>query len=351
MTEKIFDLRSDTVTLPSAEMRKVMAEAIVGDDVYGEDPSINALEEKCAALTGKEAALFVSSGTQGNLVSILAHTHRGDEIIVGRKQHIFAWEQGSAASLAGVNTCVLENQSDGTLLLEDISSAVRMDDVHCPVSKLVCLENTQDGKVLKPEYLSEVREIAYNHKMATHLDGARLFNAAIALNQPLQAFTKYVDSVQLCFSKGLAAPVGSIVCGTKSFIHRAKRARKALGGGMRQAGILAAACNYAIDNMFMRLEEDHQNARYLASCLAEIPCIKLDQASVQTNMIFFDVNLPADLKIDFHKQLKAQGVLVSSMQNRMARAVTHYGLDRADMEEVAQIIKNITLIFAAKAID
>lgn len=351
MNEKIFDLRSDTVTLPSAEMRRVMAEAIVGDDVYGEDPSINALEEKCAALTGKEAGLFVSSGTQGNLVSILAHTHRGDEIIVGRKQHIFAWEQGSAASLAGVSTCVLENQSDGTLLLEDISNSVRMDDVHCPVSKLVCLENTQDGKVLKPEYLSEVREIAFNHKMATHLDGARLFNAAIALNQPLQAFTKYVDSVQLCFSKGLAAPVGSIVCGTKSFIHKAKRARKALGGGMRQAGILAAACNYAIDNMFSRLEEDHQNARYLASCLAEIPGIKIDLASVQTNMIFFDVNLPADLKIDFHKQLKAQGVLVSSMPNRMARAVTHFGLDKADMEEVASIIKNISLIFAAKATD
>lgn len=350
MTEKIFDLRSDTVTVPSDEMRQAMAEAPVGDDVYGEDPTINALEEKCAALAGKESALFVSSGTQGNMVSIMAHTHRGDEIIVGKKQHIFAWEQGSAASLAGVNTYALENQIDGSLKLEDISSAIRMDDVHCPISKVICLENTQDGKVLKPEYMSEVKEIAFKHKMLVHLDGARLFNAAIALNQPLSAFCKHVDSVQLCFSKGLAAPVGSIVCGTTNFINRARRARKALGGGMRQAGILAAACDYALDHMYARLQEDHDNARYLASKLAEIPVIKLDEAGVQTNMIFFDLKLPAEIKADFFKQLRAQGVLVSAIPNRYARIVTHYGLDRADMDEVSEIIRNLVLIFAAKAV-
>lgn len=333
----MIDLRSDTVTKPTPAMLEAMAKAEVGDDVYGEDPTINRLQEKCADIFGKEAALFVSSGSQGNLVSLLAHCQRGDEIIVGKNNHIFQWEQGGAAQLGGIHTCTIDNRKDGTLPLEEIEASIRYDDPHCPVSKLVCLENTQDGRVLSKEYTESVGKFCREKNLLLHLDGARIYNAAIALKLPVKSLVAPVDSVQMCFSKGLSAPVGSIVAGSKDFIKRAHRARKLVGGAMRQAGVLAAACDVALDTMVDRLQEDHDNARLLADGLKNIS--ELNVEPVESNMVFISLkNGNADA---LKETLKKEGLLVGNMKHRI-RMVTHYGIEKNDIQDAVDIISKAT---------
>jgi threonine aldolase len=329
----MIDLRSDTVTKPTPAMLEAMAKAELGDDVYGEDPTINHLQEKCAERFGKEAGLFVSSGSQGNLVSLLAHCQRGDEIIVGKNNHIFQWEQGGAASLGGIHTCTIDNRKDGMLAIEEIEAAIRYDDPHCPVSKLVCIENTQDGRVLSKEYTESVGKFCREKNLLLHLDGARIYNAAIALKLPVKALVAPVDSMQMCFSKGLSAPVGSIVVGSKDFIKRAHRARKLVGGAMRQAGVLAAACSVALDTMVERLQEDHDNAKLLADGLKNIP--QLNVEPVESNMVFISLK---DGDADaFKETLKKEGLLLGNVRHRI-RMVTHYGISKEDIKKAVDIV-------------
>jgi len=330
----MIDLRSDTVTKPTPAMLEAMAKADLGDDVYGEDPTVNRLQEKCAELFAKEAALFVVSGSMGNLVSLLAHCQRGDEIIVGKCNHIFQWEQGGAASLGGIHTQTIDNSKDGTLPLEQIEAAIRFDDQHCPVSRLVCIENTQDGRVLPAQYMNDVGALCRKNNLLVHIDGARIFNASTALKVPVKDLVSAADSLQMCFSKGLCAPVGSIVTGSKSFIKKAHRARKLVGGGMRQAGVLAAACIVALDTMVDRLQEDHDNARLLADGLKNIS--GLDVAPVESNMVFFkmangDVN-------QLSKTLKDNGLLANTIDRHRMRMVTHYGIDNKDIQAAIAIV-------------
>lgn len=338
---KKIDLRSDTVTLPPAAMLEAMSRAELGDDVYGEDPTVNQLQERCAQLTEKDAALFVPSGTMGNLASVLAHCGRGDEVIVGSRSHIAIWEQAGAATLGGVSLRTVTNQADGTMNLQDISAAINEEDVHRANTKLIALENTWNGQPLSPAYMRMVKELALQNGLAIHLDGARLFNAARALMADISEFTAHADSVQICFSKGLAAPVGSIVCGSHAFIGRVKRIRKALGGGMRQAGVLAAGCLWALDNMVERLDQDHLLARELARGLGNIKEIAVADNTI-TNMVFFTSARPDMTTAELARRLREAGVLVSVEGQRGIRAVVHYGHSSADIEEAvaraAQIV-------------
>ncbi|MEP7294367.1 MAG: low-specificity L-threonine aldolase, partial [Chloroflexota bacterium] len=268
---KLIDLRSDTVSHPTPEMREAMAYAEVGDDVFGDDPTVNRLQEESAAMFGKEAGLFVASGTMGNLVSVLTHCGRGDEMILGKQTHIFTYEVASAAAYGGVQANTLQVQRDGTLRLDEIKAAIRGDNVHFPETRLVCLENTQgstSGAPVPAAYIRQVAEISHTNGMKLHIDGARIFNAATYFNTPVKDLTADADSLTFCFSKGLCAPVGSMIVGSQEFITRARKIRKSLGGGMRQAGILAAAGLIALNTMSKRLGEDHANARALAEGLA-----------------------------------------------------------------------------------
>ncbi|MEJ2758205.1 MAG: low-specificity L-threonine aldolase, partial [Anaerolineales bacterium] len=308
------DFRSDTVTKPTPAMREAMAKAVVGDDVYKEDPTINSLQEKAAALTGHEAGLFVPSGTMGNLASILAHCQRGDEIIVGKRAHTFLFEATGAAALGGVNIQTLPNQPDGTLLLDEIENAIRPDDPHQPISKLVSIENTHNrcnAVSLTAEYTNSAAELAHKHGLKFHIDGARIFNAAIDQNVPVAHLTKYADSVTFCLSKGLSAPVGSVLCGSSAFIQKALRVRKQLGGGMRQAGILAAAGIVALDTMVDRLAEDHRNAKTLADGLANIPGSAIEPETQHTNMVYFSLTSDIPLSLaEFREKLASHGLLI-----------------------------------------
>lgn len=327
----IIDLRSDTITQPTPEMRTAMANAEVGDDVFGEDPSINHLQELAATMLGKEAGLFVASGTMGNLASILAHCTRGDEVIMGNTAHTFLFEAGGIAALGGVTSYLLPNQSDGTLTLEEILSAIRPDDEHQPITRLVALENTHNrcgGVALTPEYTRSVCDLAHAHGLLVHIDGARLFNAAVVLDVPAADLVTNADSVTICLSKGLCAPVGSVICGSKEFIHRAHRIRKQLGGGMRQAGILAAAGIVALENMVDRLHIDHLHAKQLAKGLSNLPGIILDPGTPYTNMVFISLadDVPKDA-LQIKAELKKLGVLVSVTGKRRFRLVTHYWID------------------------
>lgn len=330
----MIDLRSDTVTKPTSAMLEAMAKAELGDDVYGEDPTVNRLQEKCAELFGKEAALFVASGSMGNLVSLLSHCGRGDEIIVGKCNHIFQWEQGGAASLGGIHTQTIDNSKNGMLPLEQIESAIRFDDQHCPVSRLVCIENTQDGRVLPLEYMNSVGALCRKNNLLMHVDGARIFNAATALKVTVKELVKTADSVQVCFSKGLSAPVGSIVTGSKDFIKKAHRARKLVGGGMRQAGVLAAACIIALDTMVERLQEDHDHARLLAEGLQNIPDI--DVEPVYSNMVFFKLKTGDISRLS--KTLKENGLLANTIDRHRMCMVTHYGIDKKDIDTTIDIV-------------
>ena len=345
---KFFDFRSDTVTHPTDEMRAAMAAAQVGDDVYGEDPTIIELEEKSAAMLGKEAGLLVSSGTMGNLVATLAACDRGDEAIMGTMGHTFLHEAGGVSVLGGVVIHTITNQEDGSLALEDIQSAMRNPrDYHEPISKMVIVENTQNacgGKALSADYMRHVGVKATELGLYYHVDGARIFNAAVEQKVPAAKLVEPADSVTFCLSKGLCAPVGSVLCGSKSFIKRSRRMRKLLGGGMRQAGILAAAGIVALESMIERLEQDHLRARWLAEGLAEIPSIVLTKGSPNTNMVFF--KLDPSLGIDKRRlitEMKERGVLISGSGDGEIRLVTHNDVDdlaiQGCLDALGQILK------------
>jgi threonine aldolase len=325
------DLRSDTVTKPTPEMREAMAKAEVGDDVYGDDPTVNRLQEMAAEMTGHEAGLFVASGTMGNLSAVLAHCQRGDEVILGKDAHTYRYEAGGISVLGGVHSCQLPNQPDGSIALNDIEGAIRADDPHQPITRLIALENTHNrcgGTVQSVEYTRQVVEFAHARGLKVHLDGARVFNAAAALGVNVRELTAAVDSVTFCLSKGLSAPVGSVLCGDREFIKKAHRIRKMLGGGMRQAGVLAAAGIVALEKMVPRLGEDHVRARTLAEGLSENRGLVLDRGTPATNMVFMnlaeDVPMSAD---EVAEKMKERGVLVGVSGARRFRLVTHCWID------------------------
>lgn len=332
----LIDLRSDTVTQPTPEMRAAMFKAPLGDDVYGEDPTVNRLQEMAAEMLGKEAALFMASGTMGNLVAILAHCGRGDEVILGNKSHTFLYEAGGISALGGVHSCQIPNQPDGTLALDDIRAAIRPDDAHHPITRLVSLENTHNrcgGSVVPPEYVLQVRTLADERGLRMHLDGARLFNAAVALGKPARELAEPFDSVTFCLSKALCAPVGSVLCGSREFIRKAHRIRKQLGGGMRQAGVLAAAGIVALEKMVDRLAEDHARARKLADGLRQIPGLILDPEPA-TNMVF--VRLRPEIPLETAQVvegMKARGVLIGAAAARRFRMVLHYWINDDDVDK------------------
>lgn len=342
---KIIDMRSDTVTKPTEEMRQAMAAAEVGDDVYGEDPTVNRLQDMAAVMLGKEAGLFVPSGTMGNLLSVLAVCNRGDEVIMGNLGHTFLFEAGGISALGGVFPHTIPNQPDGTLLLEDVENAIRPDDIHDPVSRMVIIENTHNrcgGTVLPLEYTREVADLAHRNNLHLHLDGARVFNAAAALGVDAKEITRHVDSVTFCLSKGLCAPVGSVVCGTREFIKRGLRIRKVLGGGMRQAGVLAAAGIISLEKMTKRLGEDHARASALAAGMASIPGIIFEMGMPQTNMVF--PSLTDDVRLstrEVAERLNELGVKVGVVAKRRFRLVVHYWISDADIANTIQAFKQV----------
>ncbi len=340
---RIVDLRSDTITQPTPAMRRAMAEAEVGDDVFGEDPTVNRLEAMAAERLGKEAALFVASGTMGNLVSLLAQCGRGDEVILGDQAHTFFYEQGGIAALGGIHPRPLPNQPDGMLDLAQIEAAIRPDNVHFPRTRLIALENTHNrcfGSPLTVEYMRAVGELARRHGLKVHVDGARLFNAAIALGVEARDLVADADSVTFCLSKGLAAPVGSVVCGTREFIAEARRARKVVGGGMRQAGVLAAAGIVALTEMVDRLADDHAHARRLAEGLADIPGLSVDPGRVRTNIVYFAITDRMTAQ-ELAAQLSAEGVRVLPMGPRQLRAVTNYHVSADDIEYTLGVLRRV----------
>lgn len=332
---KVIDLRSDTVTKPTAEMRAAMQAAEVGDDVYGEDPTVNRLEEMAAARLGKEAALFVCSGTQSNLLALLAHCERGDEYIVGQQGHTYKYEGGGAAVLGSIQPQPLDYEPDGSLDLGRVEAAIKPDDSHFAKSRLLCLENTQGGKVLPLDYLKRARDFTRGRELGLHLDGARVFNAAVHLKVPVTEISRHFDSVSVCLSKGLGAPIGSVLCGSKALIAKARRWRKVVGGGMRQAGIIAAAGIYALENHVERLAQDHDNARALAQALANIEGVVVAPGGAQTNMVYIQVEPQRSVRLREH--LKKQGMLISGQGT--IRLVTHLDIDRADIDRFAAAVR------------
>lgn len=339
---RVVDLRSDTVTQPTPAMREAMYRAEVGDDGWGEDPTVRRLEELAAERLGKEAAVFVPSGTMGNLVGVLTHCGRGDEAILGNEAHIFWYEVGGISTLGGVHVRAVPNAPDGTLPLDAVEAAIRPDNVHFPRTRLICLENTHNrcsGRVLTPEYTCAVGQLARRYGLSLHLDGARIFNAAVALSVDPRTLTADADSIQFCLSKGLSAPVGSLLCGSRAYIQEARRWRQTVGGGMRQAGVIAAAGIVALETMVERLAEDHENARLLALGMAEIPGILIDPAEIQTNIVIFRVQgVPWET---FMQRLAAGGVKISNYWGGLLRMVTHYGIEGADIEYVLEVVRGV----------
>ncbi|MGC9397880.1 MAG: low-specificity L-threonine aldolase [Anaerolineae bacterium] len=337
------DLRSDTVTQPTPAMREAIARAEVGDDVYGEDPTVNRLEALAAERLGKEAALLVTSGTQGNLTALLTHCQRGDEVILGDKSHTFLYEQGGMAALGGIVPHTLPNQPDGTLRPADIEGAIRPDNPHFPRTRLICLENTHNlcnGSPLTPAYTAQVTELARTHGLRVHVDGARLFNAATALQVDPAELVRDVDSVTFCLSKGLCAPVGSVLCGDRAFITEARRARKVLGGGMRQAGFIAAAGIVALEQIAPRLAEDHARARRLAEGLASIEGIEVNPTP--TNIVYFRLTDEVPLRApEVQARLKTHGVLILARSDRHFRAVTHYWIDDEAVDRAVAAVRAV----------
>ncbi len=359
MTEPIVDLRSDTVTRPTAGMREAMAAAPLGDDVFGDDPSVNALQEKIAALLGFEAALFVPTGTQSNLCGVLSHCQRGDEYIVGQMAHCYRWEGGGAAVFGSVQPQPIAHQADGTLALADIEEAIKPDDPHFARTRLLALENTLGGKLLPMTYVEQATALAKVKGLARHLDGARLFNAAVAQAnsvraEPVEAraststgsvrtvfeearrIAQCFDSVSVCFSKGLGAPVGSALCGSRDYIAKARRLRKMAGGAMRQAGMLAAAASYALDHHVERMAQDHALAGRLAAGLSEIEGLQVE--APQTNIVFVDLTGPARAKSDgLIQNLAAQGVLATGLYR--LRFATHLDVDQAGIDRAIAAVR------------
>lgn len=341
----MIDLRSDTVTLPTDQMREVMRLAEVGDDVYQEDPTVNQLEDLSASLMGKEAGLFIPSGTMGNLIAVLAVCQRGDEALMGDMSHTFLYEAGGISALGGIFAHTLPNLPDGTIDPDQISDAIRGEDIHEPKTRMLILENTHNrcgGVALSMEYISAIQEIARSKELWLHLDGARIFNAAIKLNQSVVDLVSPFNSVTFCLSKGLGAPVGSVLCGSVQFVAGARRLRKQLGGGMRQAGILAAAGIYALENNLERLADDHRRAALLAEGLNQIDGIRLIMNTPQTNMLYieFDSVSPAEMS-RFKSALLSAGLKVSISHGNIIRLVTHLGISDEDVEVVVRAFKKI----------
>jgi len=341
----MIDLRSDTVTLPPKAMKDYMIQSSLGDDVYGEDPSINLLQEKTANLFNKEDALFVPSGTMANLISVLTHCDRGDEILLGDKSHIFYYEAGGVSAFGGIHSHQLKNKDDGTIEINEIKNNIRKDgDDHFPNTKLLCLENTHNfcyGSPIGQNYFEEVNKLLKTNNINLHIDGARIFNASIALKTSVADLTKTADSVSCCLSKGLSSPVGSLIVGKKDFILKAKKIRKALGGGMRQAGIVASAGIYSFDNMINRLEEDHEIAKILAKKLHEIENITINLNLVKTNIIFINLNNTKLSDEEFLLQLNQKKIKIDYKGNRKFRLVTHYGFQKTEIDTVVSTIANI----------
>jgi threonine aldolase len=342
---KIIDLRSDTVTQPTPEMREAMFKAEVGDDVYREDPTVNRLQAMAAQRMSKEDALFVSSGTMGNLIAVLAQCQRGDEVIMGDLGHTFLFEAGGISALGGIFPHTLPNLPDGTLALETIRAAIQPDEIHHPITRLIILENTHNrcgGVILKQDYCASVSDLARENSLKVHLDGARIFNAAVALSVSPKELTAFADTVTFCLSKGLAAPVGSVLCGDRAFIDKARRLRKMLGGGMRQAGVMAAAGIVALDQMVDRLADDHRRAADLAKRLSEIPEIAFDMGLPQTNMVFASLKPTVTLNAaGFAKELAQKGIKVGNVAEKRVRMVTHYGIEDEDIKKTVMAIKEV----------
>jgi threonine aldolase len=331
---RIIDLRSDTVTLPTPAMREAMYRAELGDDVFGEDPTVNKLEALAAEKVGKDAALFVASGTMGNLVSILTHCQRGDEVIMGDKAHTFLYEVGAAAAFGGIQVRTIPNEPDGMLSPQLVEAAIRGDNIHFPPTRLVCLENSHNrcgGCALSAAQIDSVCAVARDKGLSVHLDGARIFNAAISLGIDVKELTKSVDSVMFCLSKGLSAPVGSLVAGSEDFIRRARKNRKMVGGGMRQAGVLAAAGIVALTEMVDRLVEDHANGRLLAEGIKEVKGLEVDLEYVQTNIVIFSMVTQRMTPAELVAGLAEEGVKLFAFGDRHLRAVTHHGIQDQDI--------------------
>jgi|TARA_B100001964_G_C14196338_1_gene583564 threonine aldolase len=341
MVMKIIDLRSDTVTLPSDSMKKAISSSPLGDDVFGEDPTVNALQERAAQITGKEAALFVPSGTMGNLVSILSQCARGTEIILGDQSHTFLYEGGGVSIYGGIHSRQLRNQRDGTLDLADIKNAIRTKDDHFPETGMICLENTHNrcfGAPLSISYMNSVSNIAKEHHLKIHVDGARIFNAAASLNTSVKKLVSVANSVSFCLSKGLSAPVGSLVCGSQKFIAKARRIRKSLGGGMRQTGIVAAAGLEALDTMSERLKDDHKNAGKLAEGIQNIAGLFLNLNNIHTNIVYFEMK--TDNGKTFVERMAGNGVLFFQTSPGRFRMVTHYGITSEDIDRVLKLLED-----------
>ncbi len=341
---RIVDMRSDTITQPTPAMRQAMSEAKVGDDVFGEDPTVNRLEEMVAKRLGKEAALFVASGTMANLVSLLTHCGRGDEMILGDQSHMFFYEQGGSAALGGIHPRSLGNKPDGTMALADIEAAIRPDDVHFPRTKLIVLENTHNrcnGSPLDVGYMHSVAELGRRYGLKLHVDGARLFNATIALGVKSRDLVAEADSVSICLSKGLAAPIGSVISGNRDFISKARRNRKVVGGGMRQAGILAAAGIVALTEMVDRLTDDHKNARKLAEGLANIEGLFVNLDLVFTNIVYVDVTKKEMTSQILAEKLHNRGIRLLSIGPSRLRAVTNYHVASSDIDYALDIFLDV----------
>lgn len=340
---KIVDLRSDTITKPSPDMRAAMAAAEVGDDVFSEDPTVNSLQERIKTLTGKEAALFVSSGTQANQTAINAHTQPGDEVICEYNSHIFNYEAGAPAMLSGVQLHPLQGQA-GVLDPDQVVQSIRSADHHFPRTRLICLENTHNrwgGAIYPLEHIVEIRKIADRFGLKMHLDGARLWNASVATGISIAEYSRYFDSVSLCFSKGLGAPVGSVVAGSGEFIDRVHYYRKAYGGGMRQSGILAAAALYAIDHNVDRLKEDHLRTKILAENISSLPDFSINPALVQTNIAIFEVMSRTKSAPEYADELSREGIKMIAFSSKKLRAVTHLDIDDSDIDFVIQKLNKL----------
>ncbi len=339
------DLRSDTVTKPTPEMREAMAEAEVGDDVYMDDPTVNKLQEHAAVKLGKQDALFVPSGTMGNLLALLVHCQRGNEAMVGDKSHIYMNEAGGMSALGGIFPHPVLNQRDGTLALDDIRASIQTEDVHHTITRLICIENTQNvcgGVPLTAEYTAQVGRIAQENNLRFHIDGARIFNAAAALNVDVKDLTAPADSVMFCLSKGLVSPVGSMLAGTRDFIARARHLRKMLGGGMRQAGVLAAAGLISLEKMTGRLGQDHARARKLAAGLKQVKGLVLDAESLSTNMVYFNLEDEVQLSVNqIVDEMKKRDVLVDWAGHRRFRLVTHYWVDDEGVEKTIEAFAKV----------
>jgi len=341
----IIDLRSDTVTLPSDEMRKTIASAKLGDDVFAEDPCVNKLEQKAALMMGMERGLLVPSGTMGNLISMLSHCNRGDEVILGDQSHIFLNEVGGIAALGGIHPHIISNESDGTLNLGTVEKKIRASDLHYPPTRLIALENTHNycmGSPIQPGYMQQVGDLAKRYNLQIHVDGARIFNAAVSLEVDIKDLVREADSVMFCLSKGLSAPVGSLVCGNKKFINRARKWRKMVGGGMRQSGHLAAAGIIALNELVDKLKEDHFNAQVLAQGLARLNGIVLDPELIKTNIIFFSLKHPTLNPNTFLEKLETQGIKILAIQPGVFRAVLHRDISEPQIERVIRVSEELT---------